>query len=155
MTAKPEVYFGACDRQMESFCNYRSFQEALVYGLLFHGDLVVTDIFFYISSHLRAALLDDQFASNLIITSVRNGAIIPAFRREGTVGFQQNLNEIIAEGIQGVHERAAEIAKTLDEGLAGRRLHPMTWPKEPVSVGYKQTLEHALLSQNILIAFPR
>jgi hypothetical protein len=154
MAAKPEVYFGACDRQMESFLDRQSFREVLVYGLLFHGDLVVTDIFFYISGHLKEALIDDPLARNFIIAGVRNGAIIPAFRSVGTVGFQQNLNEIIAEKIQGLHEKAEEIAKMLDSGLAGKRLYSRTWPQEPVSIGYKQTLERALLSQDILDRFP-
>jgi hypothetical protein len=134
--------------------DYSSFQEALVYGVLFHGDLVVPDIFFYISSHLKKALLDDRLASNFIVTSVRNGAVIPAFRQENTSGFGQNLNEIIGQQIQGVHERAKDIAKILDDGLTGKRLYPRTWPKEPVSVGYKRTLERAFLSQDILDRFP-
>jgi hypothetical protein len=154
MTAKPEVYFGACDRQMESFLDSRSFQEALVYGLLFHGDLVITDIFFYISSNLKDSLLNDRLASNFITTSVRNGAIIPAFRSAATADFRQNLDEIIVSEIQGLHEKAKDIAKILDDGLAGKRLYSRTWPKDPVSVGYKQTLERALLSKDILDRFP-
>lgn len=154
MSGKPEVYFGACDRQMEIFMDADSFRESLVYGLLFHGDLVVPDIFFYISTHLKEFILNDRLASNFIVTSTRHGAIIPAFRTDGTNSFRQNLDEIVRSNIQGVHPESADIARILDAGLAGKRLYSRSWPKEPVSTGYRRTLERVLMSQDILEEFP-
>ena len=48
----PSVYFGAADRQMEYFLDAESFYDSLVSGLLFQGNIVLPDIFFYISEHI-------------------------------------------------------------------------------------------------------
>jgi hypothetical protein len=154
MTSKPDLYFGASDRQMEGFVDLSAFKEALVYGLLFQGNLVVPDIFIYISSHIGSLLLSDNLAQNFIAHGFRSSAIIPAFRSETGESFRQNLTEIRTAGIQGLHPDADKIAETLDSGLGDRHLYRRTWPKEALSVGYRKILESYLFNKDAPEKFP-
>lgn len=142
---KPEVYFGAGDLQMESFISRDEFSRALVYGLLFHGDLIIPDIFLYVSRHFASLLVDNKWAGRFIAAAVRNGALIPAFRQNSKGNFRDNLKEIRNENISGLHAGADAICSKLEEAIIGKRLHAKTWPDDPLSVGYKRILERIFL----------
>ncbi len=146
---KPQVYFGAGDRQMEAFLDRDAFRRSLVYGVLFHGDLVIPDIYLYNSTRLDELLNSDPYGWRFLLHCVRNGAVIPAFRRDTKGSFRANLEDIQRDGIQGVHDRAADIADKLQEAVKGKRLHYLVWPAQPFSVGYKATVERVLLASDI------
>ncbi|BBB92099.1 MAG TPA: hypothetical protein PKA28_05500 [Methylomusa anaerophila] len=48
----PQVYFSEADKQMEGFSSFKNFVFSLIYGILFSGDQIIPDIYFYISSRL-------------------------------------------------------------------------------------------------------
>jgi hypothetical protein len=146
---KPQVYFGAIDRQMEHFVDREAFRRALVYGVLFQGDLVIPDIFLYISNQLAEMVMTDEFGPLFLRSCLRNGAIIPAFRKDPHGSFRDSLQQINSQGIQGVLSQASEIADTLQAMVRGKRLQYLLWPNTPLSVGYKATLERAFLSQSL------
>jgi len=148
MIHKPQVYFGAGDRQMEAFLDREAFRRSLMYGVLFHGDQVIPDIYLYISTLLAELVESDPSGCAFLGTCVRNGAVIPAFRRDTKGSFRENLDDIQREGIQGVHTRAADIANKLQEAVRGRRLQYLVWPTQPFSVGYKATVERVFLASN-------
>jgi hypothetical protein len=154
MTVKPDLYFGASDRQMESFVDLAAFREALVYGILFQGNLVIPDIFQFISGHMAELLLTDPLARNFITYGFRHGAIIPAFRTDNGGSFRASLKEIKASRIQGLHPQAEQMASILDDGVGDQHLYYRLWPKEALSVGYRKTLERCLLAPDIAAKFP-
>ncbi|NEZ61060.1 hypothetical protein [Adonisia turfae] len=134
---------------MEAFLDRDAFRRSLVYSVLFHGDLVVPDIYLYIST-LFADLIDsDPCGCSFIKTCVRNGAFIPAFRQDTQGSFCVNLKDIQRNSIQGIHNRAEKIAAELEEAIYGKSLQYLVWPTQPFSVGYKATVERVLLASDI------
>src|ERR1700761_1713607 len=101
-----EVYFGACDLQMEEFIDRAAFRQSMLLGILFQGDLATPDVFFYITNHIREIIKYDKAAVGFLRATVRNGAIVPVFRSEEHTTFRQSLEQIRKEGIQGVHPDA-------------------------------------------------
>jgi hypothetical protein len=147
---KPKVYFGASDFQNEAFINRDSFLRSLVYGILFHGDQVIPDSFLYTSSHLIVLILNNPSAFGLIRTALRNGAIVPAFRRDPNGSFETALMNMTQDGIhQGVHHKALKVSQTLDIAMSGQSLRSMIWPDRPLSVSYRSTIERAILTANV------
>lgn len=146
MPNKLEFYFGASDRQMESFIDGRSFRRSLVLNVLFHGDLVIPDIFFYISNYIHQTIVSDQPLRAFVAEALRCGAIMPAFRGDQHRTFTENLGQIRTQGIQGLHAEADSICEYLEEAVRGKRQHYRLWPSDPLSVGYARTLKAAFLS---------
>jgi hypothetical protein len=141
MGDKREYYFGACDLQMEAFVDRDSFRRSLVLNVLFHGDLVVPDVFFFISNHVHDIVASNEPIRSFLAECVRNSAIIPAFRNAERNNFRDGLAEIQKDQIQGIHPGADAVRDFLEGAARGRRRHYRVWPKEPVSVGYSKTLE--------------
>jgi hypothetical protein len=155
MHPKPSVYFGACDRQMEAFLDRNAFRRGLVNGILFHGDLIIPDIYLYISSRLAEIIDSDPAGYSFLRTCIRNGVVVPAFRKDTKGSFRDNLEDIQLEGIQGIHSSAANIADKLQEAAYGKRLNYLIWPTKPFSVGYKATVERVFLANNIPSGAPQ
>lgn len=149
MILRPEVYFSGGDRNMEPFIDDGAFLRSLVYGVLFHGDLIIPDIFFFISTRILSIFDNDENAWGFFSTCVRDGAAIPMFRKETHGSFNASLSGLIEDRIQGIHSRAYEIANKLDDVCFGKRVHYRLWPTSPISVGFRNTLRHTLLSENI------
>jgi hypothetical protein len=147
LIGRQEYYFAASDLQMEAFVSRSSFVRAVLLHVLFHGDLVVPDVLLYISNHLYDVIGSGEPISRFIATGIRNGAILPAFRNGTNTTFTDNLAEIRAQGIQGLHPGADKIRDFFEAAIRGKRLNFRTWPKEPLSVGYLRTLERVLLSE--------
>ena len=146
---KPLVYFGACDRQMETFLDCYTFRQSIVHSVLFQGDLVIPDIYLYISNLLAELIDSERYDSRFFNACIRNGAVIPAFRRDTNGSFVDNLKDIQEEGIQGIHIKAVHIANKLDKVAYGKRLYSILWPPQQFSVGYKTTIERVLLANCI------
>ena len=146
MAGRREYYFGASDLQMEAFADRSSFERSVLLHILFHGDLVIPDVFLYISNHLHDVIGSDEPISRFVAAGIRNGAILPAFRNEANATFNDNLAEIRAQGIQGLHPGADKIRDFLEAAIRGKRLNFRVWPKEPLSVGYLRTLERVFLT---------
>jgi hypothetical protein len=146
LPGRREYYFGASDLQMEAFADRSSFKRSVLLHVLFHGDLVIPDVFLYISNHLHDVIGCGDPIGDFIAEGIRNGAVLPAFRSETNATFTDNLAEIRAQGIQGLHPGADKIRDFLEAAIRGKRLQFRTWPKQPLSVGYLQTLERVFLS---------
>jgi hypothetical protein len=149
MPNNQEIYFGACDLQMEEFIDLAAFRRCLVLGILFQGDLAIPDIFFYITNYIPEIIKKDKLAHDFMEAAFRNNAIIPIFRSDDHTTFRQSLEEIRREQIQGVHPDADLICEFLETATRGRRLHYRLWPKSAVSVGFKQTLQRSILTDPI------
>jgi len=150
MHTRPFVYFAAPDLQMEPFLDDEALLRAFVYGVLFQGDLVVADSLFYLSERF-ANLLRNPSTGRFIQAAVRTGAIVPAFRQPAE-SFRENLEHIRKNLIVGILPDADEVAGALDSAINGVRLHPLTWPDTPVSVGFKEIVERSLLNESTLPA---
>ena len=140
---------------MEFFVDLAAFREALVYGILFQGNLVIPDIFVFISTHMAELLLRDYLSRNFIVHAIRGGDIIPAFRSDSGGNFRAALEMIRKPpSIQGLHPDADQIAALLDEGIGDRHFYYRLWPNEPLSVGYRNTVERCLFTPEIMTDFP-
>jgi len=51
---KDKVYFSAADRQLESFLDEGSFEKSLVLNALFQPQILIPDIYCFISQNLRS-----------------------------------------------------------------------------------------------------
>jgi hypothetical protein len=149
MHDRPQVYFSALDRQMESFLDSEALQRSLVYGVLFHGDLIIPDIYLYASLQLATLIQANAPTRKFLQCCLKNGAIVPAFRKDPKGNFHDNLNHIRSGGIQSIHAEADSIAGALQEAVHGKKLHYRLWPRKPLSVGYKTTVERALLGETL------
>ncbi|SRR6266436_567084 len=154
MPTTQEVYFSACDRQMEAFIDLAAFRRSMVLSILFQGDLAVTDVFFYITQYIPAVIKSDKTVRNFLSVAIRNGAIIPIFRSEKHTTFRESLDQIRREQIQGIHHDADMICNFLEESIKGKRLHYRLWPKKAVSLGYKQILERTFLTDPTGVTSP-
>src|SRR5579859_2000614 len=152
MRAKPLVYFGTPDRQMEPFLNEDELLRSLVYGVLFQGDLVIPDSLFYLSERF-AYLIRGPATMPFIRSAVRNGAIIPAFRRPAEC-FRDNLRHIEDNRVSGILNQADELAGILDGAIRGVRLNPRIWPEQSVSVGFREMLQRCLLDESLVSQSP-
>lgn len=134
----PNVYFGAADRQMEFYLQYEPFLRSLLFGLLFQGNLVIPDIFFYISNHL-STLQFDKKNQNIIDYCIRKGYIIPFFRSETGGNFIENYKEIKEQGILGMLKNSEKISKKLDNSQKkASNFRYGVWPKARLSVGFEK-----------------
>jgi hypothetical protein len=143
-----EYFFGASDLQMEAFGDISLFKRSLL-QVLFHGELIIPDVFLYISNHLHHIVVSNDPIRSFLEESLRCGAIMPAFRSNEKNNFRDNLNEIRDLQIQGLHPAAGDICGFLEAAVRGRLQHYRTWPNEPISVGYLQTLERVFLSDPV------
>jgi len=142
----PEIYFGSPDGQMLPFLNEREFRRGLVLSVLFQGDLVIPDVFFFDSPYLRRFILHERRSP--FSTWVKSGMIVPAFRDSGDKSFMQCFERITASNIVGVPEEAADIAKLLDKAcLLSREARTVYWPKERFDLGYKTVTTQAMMGE--------
>lgn len=154
-TSRPQVYFSACDRQMEAFAGQEEFLRSLVHGLLFLGDLVVPDIFLFISNHVAELCAHQSPGWKLMLAAARRGAIVPAFRADPDGKFTESLRHLRQERIQGIQVEASFIAEELDREVRGPGLTYVLWPDNPVSVGFRSTVERVLLANDVPPNAPR
>ena len=127
-----ELYFGASDLQMEAFIDARSFRRSLILNVLFHGDLVLPDIFFYIRRYIYQGVVSDQPLRAFMAEALRCGAMMPAFRGDQNRGrcvltdpepVDQETGEATAEPTAPVEP--AEPGVELEIQPAGKRLASM------------------------------
>lgn len=144
-----EYFFGASDLQMEAFADISFFKRSLLHHVLFHGDLIIPDVFLYISNRLHHIVVSNDPIRSFLEASLRGGAIMPAFRSDEKNNFRDNLAEIRGQEIQGLHPAADDICSFLEAAVRGKRQHYRTWPKAPLSVGYLHTLERVFLSDPV------
>ena len=143
----PEVYFGAADRQMEGFLQPHSFDRHFLFSILFQGNLVIPDIFFYISNHIRNRVLNKE--SSIFNVALSEGIIIPSFRSNQQGSFRLNLEEIYDQKIQGIQVDAVKIASILDEKAQDNNKYAyQRWPDVMLSEGFERTSKQALLNSN-------
>jgi hypothetical protein len=143
----PQTYFSAADRQMEVFLQKGSFYRHLVFSMLFQGDLIVPDIFFYISNNIRNLAEDEK--QPLLLSALTEGMIVPSFRSDVEGSFVRNLAEIRDQSIQGVLYESERLAQILDKSVANSRHYAYThWPNETLSEGYEQVVRKTLLASD-------
>ena len=143
---RPEVYFGASDRQMEFFQSQSDFNKSLIVGILFDEYIAIPDIFFFISTYLLDLSVNDPHFSKFLCKVIKKGSIVAYFRKDCRNSFVQNLKDINELGIQEVHVNASRFAETLDKAIEGGRLNSKLWPDNALSVGYKKVIQKALSS---------
>jgi hypothetical protein len=154
----PNVYFGAADRQMEYFLDAESFYDSLVSSLLFQGNIVIPDIFFYISEHIADLVTrkssnyfgtGENEPSDFFIAGLQEGIVIPSFRNKGTESFRENYRSIVEEGIQGLLPEAESIATSLENAAErSSRFDPSYWPEEYLSEGFEERTKEVLLTES-------
>jgi hypothetical protein len=149
-----DVYFGAPDRQMEAFVGRDAFLRSLVYGVMFEGNLVIPDIFFYISQHLRDAVIEEKLP--FLELGIQHGYITPAFRSEVNGSFVSNLKEINDQNIQGLLPDADRIADSLEAAASkSANFKYSLWPKELLSVSYESRLNKIFIEREVRAPYGR
>jgi len=107
------TYLGSLDRQMEAFLSYPDWERFLVASLLFEPELVVPDIFLFISHHLEQHLSERLPGNSLFEKAVLTGLITVALREpQNSLG--ENLTAIRRQGILGVLPNAENIARRIE-----------------------------------------
>jgi hypothetical protein len=142
MENRLEVFFGACDHEMEHFMSVNEFKQGLIREILLHGDVVIPDNALYTSNYLEtlATPASSRFAQ-FVGACIRRGAFVPAFRSESGGSFERNLIHIREQGIQGVGENADRMCSFFEGAAKGERLYYRIWPSKPFSVGFKSLIE--------------
>ncbi len=70
-TRQEKIYFTVADRQIETFLESNAFEKTLVPTALFQRNILVPDIFFYISEGVERNVLDHEHESFLRRVSQR------------------------------------------------------------------------------------
>lgn len=153
MPNEQEIYFSACDLQMEAFIDKTAFCRSLVLSVLFQGDLAIPDIFFYITSYIPDIIRQGGTTHEFLATALHESAIVPIFRNEKHTTFRENLEEIRRQGIQGLGPDADLVCDFLEKATRGRRLHYRLWPQDSLSIGYRTTLERIFNTEPSTIEF--
>lgn len=112
------IYFSAADSY--SFLDQAAFNKNLILSSLFHGDLVVPDIYFLIGNVFPTAFRSE---SSLAMELLKAGHIQPWFRTQGRGSFEAAFIDIQQSGIFGVREDAREIAEFLDKKLGREKTY--------------------------------
>jgi hypothetical protein len=147
---KPEVYFGAMDGLMETFQTRAEFKRTFVLTMLFLGDVSIPDSFLYASNYLWGSIKDDKRFETFVVHSLRNSAITPFFREDCGNSFVRNLKNIQeTTAPTTLHPEAMQIADFFERSAVGIRRQYRLWPRQRVSVGYRQILERTLLSDHV------
>ncbi len=106
------IYFAAADSH--SFMDSSAFYKALVLSSLFHGDLVIPDVYFFIGSACPDAFLSER---SLALELLKSGHLQPWFRTETHGSFITSIKDIKQSGILGLREDAAQIAEYLERSV--------------------------------------
>lgn len=160
-TVNPKLYFSTADRQMETYLRndkreaMEQFKRELVYGIMFKGNFVITDIFIFISHYFAALVIDDFYTRRFIVESIRQKAIIPSFRPKDkkntlyTSGKEilEIFNVLNKNNILGMQDRAYKVCQFLHEGLAGQPLYKEMWPDESIGDSYKKMIERTFVGE--------
>lgn len=143
----PKVYFGAADRQMEPFIDLESFHDSLVYAILFQGDVVITDIFFYASSHI-SNLVKGRY-KEFFLSALQCGAIIPSFRSSKNETFTENYKEILNEKIQTLLPNSESLVYIFQEAIdKTTRFTPYYWGNVSVGENFAKVVQSILLTDS-------
>lgn len=121
------VLLTTADRQIEGFTvgkdPTRSFEDSFYEAVLFHERAVLPDIFAFISTALHKA--QESSRTFHLDAAMEAGLVVPAFRRNCS-SFEDSLNAISAQGIQGVQKAPWFIAERLDKSLIKSKIKPIT-----------------------------
>ena len=143
MAVSRTVLFGAADRQAECFLDYQEFENSLVLNLLFHGNLAIPDVYFFISSYLVHHL--NSSPESLIEVALRKGYVTPYFRDRSRDSFVETLKlcrstSSNSKALLGLQENAEVVASRLDLAMQTGKIEPMYWPTWSVGEKYKETI---------------
>jgi hypothetical protein len=145
--AIPQIYCGIADLQMDPFVKAGEFRRSLFTNMLFYGDLVITDGFWFMSESI-ARELRRKPEDNLLLAGLASGHIKPWFRKKVEGSFHNAYETIVAQGIVGLVEGSKSIALTLqkvaDEAPYYRYGH---WPKRLVGKSFYQEIKEDLQSE--------
>lgn len=124
----PSIYFGLSDLQMTPFIkSSQRFRTSLVEGMLFHGNLVIPDAFWFMSEHLCDEVRRGE--RSLVLAGLMNGWIRPHFREHVGGSFKAGLTVIKEMEIVGLLPSADALADILDHAAQkGERYRYAHWP---------------------------
>ena len=146
-TAIPSIYFGTSDLQMTPFVTAGRFRMAVVEGLLFHGDLIIPDAFWFMSKHLADDIRSGE--DSVVLPALQQGWIRPHFREKVGGLFGKGLAEIRSQGIIGLLPDAEDLANQLDryaqQGVRYRFAH---WPSRLVGRSFLTEIQRTLVSDD-------
>lgn len=128
-TFRPRIYFGRADLQMTPFQGLSQFRRSLLTSMLFFGDLVITDGFWFMSKHLLRELLRDP-ENNLLVAGLELGLIRPWFREDVGGSFQRAYEAILDQGVVGMVDDSFAAANILERVTQGAETYRHgLWPK--------------------------
>lgn len=152
MTAEQneKIYFTVADRQMEIFLEKNAFEKTLIPTALFQPNILVPDIFFFISEGVEKNVLDHDHET-FFEACISEGIIIPDFRDGSTRSFTEDLEIITKQKIQGVRPRCHETAKKLQTAAEkNMNFSPLHWPDQNVSEKFAEVVKECLGTQTEL-----
>src|ERR1017187_5795093 len=144
--SKPPVYFASSDRQMEAFARPVIFDQSLVFNVLFESQILIPDIYFFVSRNIEAHWRASQRLT-LLEAALQEGIAVPAFR-EGS-DFQTALRGIFNQGIGNVLPTARDTADRLQTACErSPRFTSVLWP-DNVGGGFDAAVLGALQAPSL------
>lgn len=141
---KSRTFFSMADMRFNQEPNAsHRFKEALVHNVLFRWEkLLVPDVFFFGSSHIRDLMGGSEPHKSFFAQCVAKGYITPVFRR-GATDFGSALREIKSHAGKGIEwDEAQRIASGLDLAIqeANRGGSWEAWPEADMGVLFLEKL---------------
>ncbi|BFP43208.1 hypothetical protein FGF1_40530 [Flavobacteriaceae bacterium GF1] len=104
MKNKNISFFNAADEANKMEVDSRSFEESLIYNVLFQRKLVLQDAYYINSRYLRSHVLENPFHQfSLFEEASQEGIIIPTIRNKN-LSFFENLKELSSDRTYGKNE---------------------------------------------------
>ncbi len=136
-TVVPRIYASIADLQMTPYISYAEFRKQLLWNLLFGGNLVVMDGFFWASPYVIADVMSGPEKS-LILSGLDLGVVQPIFRENVGGSFVEAFSVFRGQGIVGATDDADRCVRALETARqAGfRKYAPRHWPSALVGKGF-------------------
>ncbi|WP_261567644.1 hypothetical protein [Frankia gtarii] len=135
---------------MEEFIDQDRFEQGLLWAILFQPQILVPDIFLFISNRLQWHVSGN--GKSLFEAGVQAGLIIPSFRDPETSSFIHALTTIEDQGILGLmpHEVNRRLAHRLDRASRSMNFQCTHWPTSRLlAQSYEEKLSGILLPDDL------
>ncbi|WP_190810892.1 hypothetical protein [Flagellimonas sp. S3867] len=155
MEKKNISFFNAADEANKQEVDSHSFEESLIYNVLFQRKLVLQDAYYINSRYLRAHVLDNPFHQfSLFELASQEGIIVPTIRNRN-LSFFNNLKELSSERNYGKNEHNLDI-KILENTRYEAFIKNCHFESEStldngveLAKGYRDLVEHFIMGDKI------
>ncbi|MBM2827145.1 MAG: hypothetical protein HW403_1209, partial [Dehalococcoidia bacterium] len=139
-----KVYLGVADRQIEQIVSQADFERNLMVNLLFQKEIIVPDIFWFISRRIQSHV-NRRVSPSLLEEALAQGVVLPYFRQTSCSSFVDAYREIKREGILGVLPTAGQLAERLEKTIENNSKYRFgDWGGQNMAINYEKTVKEYL-----------